>query len=192
MGKIIRSQMNNLEFRSEEDQMILEGYPVTFDSPTTLYEIDGVQYKETISRNAFDGADLSDVVLRYNHLENYPIMARTKGGSLELSVDQYGLKMRAKLFNSQSSRDIYDLVKQGGLDKMSFAFTVKEDSYNRDTRTRSIDQIKRLFDVAVVDFPAYETTSVSARSFFDEKIKEELQEAERKKEIEILDLKLRL
>jgi phage head maturation protease len=50
---------------------------------------------------------------------------------------------------------------------MSFAFTVEEDSYNSESRTRTILKIKKLYDVAAVDTPAYDTTSISARSFFE-------------------------
>jgi len=47
---------------------------------------------------------------------------------------------------------------------MSFAFTVLEESYNQETRTWRVLKIKRIYDVAAVDFPAYDSTSISARS----------------------------
>lgn len=169
MSKETRILNSNLEVRinEEKNEMILEGYAATFDNPTCLYEYDGIQYNEIIDRGAFDGMDYKDCCLKYNHSDNVPILARTRGGSLELSVDDVGLFFRAKLFNTQTSRDVYELVKQGGLDKCSFAFTIKDESYNRDTRTRHIKKINRLFDVAIVDIPAYDSTSVSARSFFE-------------------------
>lgn len=181
--KQMRMTSNNLEIRmnDEDKSMVLEGYAATYDNPTVLYEIDGIEYNEVIDRGAFDGMDSKDCCLKYNHSSNVPILARTRGGSLELTVDDIGLRFRAKLFNTQSSRDVYELVKQGGLDKCSFAFTIKEDSYVRDTRTRHIKKIDKLFDVAVVDIPAYDSTSVSARSFFELERDKEQKTLEREK-----------
>lgn len=188
MSKEMRILSSNLEVRSneEENSMILEGYAATFDNPTCLYEYDGVKYNEVIDRGAFDEMDSKDCCLKYNHSDNVPILARTRGGSLELIVDDIGLRFRAKLFNTQTSRDVYELVKQGGLDKCSFAFTIKEDSYDRESRTRHIRKINRLFDVAIVDIPAYDSTSVSARSFFElerEKEQKALEKAKLQKEL---------
>lgn len=188
MEKQNRTSTKNIEIRmNEENEMILEGYAATFDDETVLYEYDGVQYKEIIDRGAFDGMNSKDCCLKYNHANNVPVLARTRGGSLELSVDNVGLFFRAKLFNTQTSRDIYELVKQGGLDKCSFAFTIKEDSYDRESRTRHIRKIDRLFDVAIVDIPAYDSTSVSARSFFElEREKERLDRQKQKLKLKIL------
>lgn len=176
-----------LEVRSEnENEMYLEGYAATFDNPTCLYEIDGVTYNEVIDRGAFDSMNSKDCCLKYNHSNNVPILARTRGGSLELEVDSVGLKFKARLFNTQAARDVYELVKQGGLDKCSFAFTIKEESYDRETRTRHIKSVDKLFDVAVVDVPAYDSTSVNARSFFElenEKERIALEKAKLKKEL---------
>ena len=187
-GKQLRMTTNNLEVRmnNEENSMILEGYAATYDNPTVLYEIDGIQYNEVIDRGAFDEMDFKDCCLKYNHSNNVPILARTRGGSLELILDEIGLRFKANLFNTQTSRDVYELVKQGGLDKCSFAFTIKEDSYERESRTRHIRKIDKLFDVAIVDIPAYDSTSVSARSYFElerEKEQKALEKAKLQKEL---------
>ena len=183
MAKEMRILSSNLEVRSndENNEMILEGYAATFDNPTCLYEYDGVKFNEVIDRGAFDEMDSKDCCLKYNHSDNVPILARSRGGSLELTVDNIGLRFKAKLFNTQTSRDVYELVKQGGLDKCSFAFTIKEDSYDRESRTRHIRKINRLFDVAIVDIPAYDSTSVSARSFFELEREKEQKALERVK-----------
>ena len=189
MSKETRIAINKLEVRqSEDDSMILEGYAAMYDKETVLYEYDGVEYKEIIDRGAFDTMNSKDCCLKYNHSNSIPILARTRGGSLELSVDNQGLFFRANLFNIQAARDVYQLVKQGGLDKCSFAFSIKEDSYDRETRTRHIRKIDKLYDVAIVDIPAYESTSVTARSFFElEREKENLDRENQK-----LKLKLKL
>ena len=175
------------EMRALEDNgdMVLEGYAVVFDSPATHYG-----YTEIIDRNAFDGADMKDICMKYNHLDSYPIMARTRGGSLQFEVDDYGMKVRANLPDTTSNRDIYELVKSGVLDKMSFAFTVSEEEYDYDTDTRTITRFDKIFDVSVVDTPFYEDTSVVARSkdsFLEERNIKLAQEVEfNKKKLSLL------
>ena len=187
MKKEQRIMLNQLEVRQSDDQeMILEGYAATYDQPTVLYEFDGVEYKEVIARGAFDEMDSKDCCLKYNHSDNVPLLARTKGGSLELSVDNHGLFFRAKLINTQAAKDVYTLVRAGALDKCSFAFTVKEDSYDKETNTRKILKIGKLYDVAIVDIPAYESTIVSARSFF------EIEKEKEQREIDKLKLEIKL
>ena len=165
-------QYRNFEVRAAEEGMILEGYAVTFNQPTVMYEYDGIQYKEEIDRNAFVGSEMADVVLNYNH--NGKPFARTKNGTLSLSIDDFGLKIRADLSGTEEGRKTYEEVKGGYIDKMSFAFTVKDEEYDNKLRTRRITGIKRLFDVSLVDIPAYDTTSVYARSYFEDKAKNDV------------------
>jgi hypothetical protein len=110
---------------------------------------------------------MSDVPFKYNHSDSFMIMARTRNQTLQLIRDDNGLKIRAQLADTTDGRDLYELIKRGDVDKMSFAFTVRGDSYDNKTRTRTIQDIDKLFDVSAVDFPAYDTTSISARSFFE-------------------------
>lgn len=158
---------------NDEQRKVLEGYAVVFDTPTVLYEYDGIEYKEVIDKDALSNADMKDVCLKYNHGDNALILARTRNGSLKLTVDGHGLKFRATLPNTTSANDVHELVKDGILDKCSFAFRVEEDSYNSETHTRTILKIKRMYDVSVVDIPAYEDTNVEARSYFDGIAKEQ-------------------
>lgn len=173
---------------NESQEMVVEGYAVTFDSPTVLYSIDGVDYYEVIDRNALDGADLTDVPFKYNHSDNVMIMGRTRNKTLQLTVDDKGLFVRASIAPTQAGKDLYTLIQRGDIDKMSFAFTVEEDSYNRDTHTRTISKIKKLYDVAAVDLPAYESTSISARSYFElENEKEKMLDSmNKRKKLELL------
>ena len=170
----------------ESNEMIVEGRAIVFNSQTLMYEFDGIKYYETIDAGALDECDMSDVVFRYNHLDSMFIMARTRKGSLQLTKDQLGLNIRANLFDISPARDLYTLVKAGAIDKMSFAFTVEEESYNTDTRTRNILKIKKLYDVAAVDMAAYSDTEISARSFFElerEKERKALDDAELRKRL---------
>lgn len=172
------------EEQEQDDKMIVEGYALRFDEPTVLFTDEyGNDYKEVIARGALNGADLSDVPFKYNHSNETMIMARTRNNTLQLLIDDEGLFIRAELADTTAGRDMYSLIKRGDIDKMSFAFTVLEDTYDRDSRTRTIDRIDKLFDVAAVDFPAYDSTSISARNFFElEKEKEETLEREKEQE----------
>lgn len=159
---------------NEEKRKILEGYAVVFDKPTVLYECGGIEFKEIISKDAFNNADLKDVCLKYNHGDCAGILARTRNGSLQIIVDDFGLKFRATLLDTPSANEIYENVKNGLLDKCSFAFRCEEDAYNQETNTRTILKIKRVYDLSVVDIPAYDDTNVEARSYFDGRAKEQI------------------
>lgn len=191
----------NKEIRSIElslntensDAMTVSGHASVFETPTTLYEFDGIEYKEVISRGAFDNCDMKDCCLKYNHSDHVPILARVRGGSLKLSIDEIGLFFEANLFDTTTSRDVYSLIKQGGLDKCSFAFTVDEEDYNQATHTRTIKRIGKLFDVSIVDIPAYDDTDVSARAYFElENEKEKALEKATEEKRKLLKLKLSL
>lgn len=169
------------EVRAAPDDMIVEGYALTFDQPTVMAEIEGRKYSEVISRGAFDNAEMRDVVLNFDH-QGKPL-ARTKNGTLMLTVDGVGLRIRADLSSTAESRALYEEIKAGLIDKMSAAFTVGKENYDRETRTRKIDGFKRLYDVAAVTFPAYESTSIEARGLFDAEASAERAEASRALEL---------
>lgn len=162
---------DNKEYRSAswekgQDGKI-SGYAVVFSSRAVMYKdpVTGTEYKEEIDPHALDCANMDDVVLRVNH--EGKVLARTRNGSLKLIPDSKGLRIEADMTGSEESRNVYEAVKNGLYDKMSFAFTVAEDSFDNTSKTRRIVRIERLFDVAIVDFPAYDATSVSARNRFE-------------------------
>lgn len=164
------------EFTAKEDNgdLIVEGRPVVFEAPTLIYSFDGVDFYEVVDRDAFKNCKMSDVVFVENH-DGTP-GARTKNGSLEITVDDYGVSSKANLRTSSKGPAMYNDIKSGIYDKMSFSFTVRKDSYDKATRTRRILEIDRLYDVSVVTFPAYEQTSISARSFFEAEAEKEMKE----------------
>ena len=167
----------------------MEGRAVVFEQPTVLFEIDGIKYYEVIDRNAFNNANMKDVVFVENH-EGTP-GARTRNNTLQLEIRDDGLYSRADLSKSSKGPSIYSDIKNGIYDRMSFSFTVRKDSYDKATRTRKILEIDRLFDVSVVTFPAYEQTSISARSFFEaEAEKERIEMRQREDKKKRLALKL--
>ena len=150
----------DMQFRTEDTndgKMEIKGYAVVFNSPETYWG-----YTEVISPRALDEADMSDVVLRYNHNDSFMVLARTRNNSLKLNTDETGLMIDATLQDDiNEHRDIFNAIKSQLIDKQSFAFTVEEDEYDYDTDTRTITKIGKLFDVSVVDQPFYNGTDVS-------------------------------
>ena len=148
----------DIQFRAEDTEdgkMEIKGYAAVFNSPETY------SYTEVIDSRAFDDADMSDVVLRYNHNDSFMVLARTRNKSLDLSVDEKGLLMNARLQDDITEhKNIFNAIKSGLIDKQSFAFTVEEDDYDYDTDTRTIKRIGKVFDVSVVDQPFYNATDV--------------------------------
>lgn len=180
---------NDREYRSmeirilpteEEKSYKVEGYASTFD-PYVLLSVDGVDYKEKIEPTAFEGADLTDVVFRLEHQGR--VYARTSAGTVELWTDDHGLGIRADLSRTESARGVFEDIEAGNYPQMSFAFTVADDgdSYDKDTHTRTISRIAKVFDVSPVSFPANPGTelSVSTRDYFNGAI-----EAERAERLE--------
>ena len=158
-------RLAEMRVEEAEDKMILEGYAIVFEEETLIGDEER-GFREVISRDSLSKANMKDVPLKYNHMDSFLILARTKNKSLSLSVDEKGLKVHAELLNTTTNQDVYKMVKAGLLDKMSFAFTVKKQSWDRKAEIplRRIEEIDRLFDVSVVDLPAYEGTSIYSRS----------------------------
>ena len=174
-------EYRNMAFEVRKDgegpSFLVEGYASTFE-PYKLIEIDGVDYNEQIAPNAFDEADMSDVVFRVDH--EGPVYARASAGTVMVDIDEHGLHQVTNLSKTQRSRDLFEDIAAGNYPQMSFAFTVAEDHYDSDTRTRIIDRIAKVFDVAPVTWPANPTTELYARDYFNGVIEaEKAAEAER-------------
>lgn len=166
--------MAEFQIRQAEqtDGLYVEGYALTFDQPTVLAEIDGVQYKEMIDARALQSAEMSDVIFNYNH--SGKVMARTRNKTLELQVDERGLFVRARLDGTEEGRKLYEEIRGGYIDRMSFSFTVSDQRYDKENRMRVITGIRKLYDVSAVDIPAYDSTSIHARSYFESEREKEL------------------
>ena len=145
----------------EKPEMWVEGYAVRFESPTVLFEYDGTEYKEQIDRNAFEECQMEDVIFNYNH--GGKVMARTRNMTLFLEIRSDGLYIRARLDGTEEGRRLYEEIKGGYIDRMSFRFSVREEAYDKQNHMWTVRRIKRLYDVSAVDIPAYDDTSISAR-----------------------------
>lgn len=153
----------------------IEGYATTFGAPYELYEMDGLKYYERIEPGALDGADVSDVIMQYDH--EGKVLARQSNGTLGIEAQPAGLFVYADLSKSAAAKELYEEIKNGLVTKMSWAFTIADDEYDRQTRTRIIKKIKKVYDVSAVSIPANGDTSISARTYFNGVIEAERREA---------------
>jgi hypothetical protein len=159
------TRLADVTLHEEDDKMIIEGYAIVFNSETLIGD-EEYGFIEEIDNRALSETKMKDVPMKYNHMDSFLILARTRNKSLTLTIDNKGLKVRAELLDTNTNQDIYKMVRSGLLDKMSFAFMVDEQVWNREGKIpkRTITKIERLYDVSVVDTPAYDATSIYARS----------------------------
>lgn len=191
-------RLTSIETRKSDEgkeELVVEGLACSFDQETVLYKGTYYEAREVIASGAFEGCDMTDVIFNCNHCGR--VYARTRNGSLTLWIENDGLHMRAILMSEdEGHKELYRDVKSGLIDKMSFAFHVEESEWkytetNEDYEicTRTITKIDKLYDVSAVDIPAYDTTSISARSAFD--AERERRNAESIKHAEELELEKR-
>lgn len=157
-----------------QSDFYFEGYATTFDKPYLIYEYDGDKYYEVIDRHALDEADMSDVIMQYDHQGR--VRARTSNQSLFIEPDDHGLFSYGDLSRSSAAKELHEDIASGLITKMSWAFTIAQDAYDRETRTRIIQKVKKVYDVSAVSLPANDATEISARSYFDGVIEHEMQE----------------
>lgn len=158
-----------------DTEYYVEGYATTFDKPYLLYEFeDGTKFYERIDAHALDGADMSDVIMQYDHEGR--VFARESNNTLILIPDHKGLLIVADLSKTDLARGLYQDIEAGMITKMSWAFTVSEESYDRATRTRTILKIKKVYDVSAVSIPANGDTEIAARNFASRSYEAEKQE----------------
>lgn len=175
------------EGRRIDCERYVEGYATTYSVPYVLAEIDGIEYKECFAPDAFLGTDLSDVICQRDHQGT--VFARVSNGTLVLDPnDPHGLFVAMNLDKSAEARNAYEEIDSGLITKMSIGFIVERDSYDRETRTRTILKVKKLFDVSIVTYPANNDTHICARSWIDGAIDAENREAaeRRKQKIRII------
>lgn len=196
--------MQSFEIReAEDDKKIAEGYATTFNEPYELFSYDNwegyrVHFMEQVDRSAFDETDMSDTIMQYNHEGR--VFARVSNKTLDLSIDSHGLKIRADLGGTEIGRQLYEEIKGGYTNRMSFGFTVSKDSRTEDrdednktiTITRTITKISKLWDVSAVSLPANDGTEISARSWCDGVIAELTEEFRKAEEREKQKQKIRI
>jgi uncharacterized protein len=184
MNNITRYFDVELRTKQEEDREV-EGYAVVFNATTDLG-----WFTEEIDKDAFNECDMSDVYLLFNHDENN-VLAGTANGSLQLKIDERGLFQTSKIIDTSTGEDIFKLVKNGLIKKMSFGFSIdgnggEEWISNEKKDHRIIKKINKLFDVSLVTYPAYNQTSAYARNLNDDLANEYKRRKEQDKKMEEL------
>lgn len=188
-----REYRNLAEFRAEDtDDYIVTGYASTFNEPYLLWRDGNYTVREQVDPHAFDETDMNDVIMQYDHVGR--VFARKSNGTLDLSVDDHGLKIdRAYLGGTEIGRQLFEEIRGGYTTKMSFGFIVEEDTraITENTETgevdvlRTITRVSKLFDVSAVSLPANDGTAISARNFSDgviNEVKEEIRAAHERAE----------
>jgi HK97 family phage prohead protease len=156
----VRTNSVEFEVRAEGDGMTFTGYASVFNSPSQ--DLGG--FIEYVAPGAFKRSlqSRNEVKLLWNHDSGEPL-ASLRGGTMQLVEDDRGLKVTAQLPNTTRGRDIAELLRTNVIDSMSFGFNVIKDTWSRDGQTRTLDSV-RLFEVSIVSFPAYESTTAQVRS----------------------------
>lgn len=175
----------------QDDEKRVTGYATVFDVPYKLYGDGSYEIWEKVAPTAFANTDVSDVIMQYNHEGR--VFARTKNNTLSLRSDEKGLLIDADLGGTEIGRELYEEIKGGYTDKMSFGFTVRGETWEQEKvngieiSTRTITDVGKLYDVSAVSIPANDATSISVRSLCDgeiERLKAERQERERVEALE--------
>jgi HK97 family phage prohead protease len=145
----------------------VSGYAVVFEQYSTPFWDEIV---EIISRTAFDNTDMSDVVMVVDHSRQVgDVLARSKNGegSLEISIDDIGVKFRFAVPDTSVGRDVVALIERGDITECSFSFWVRKDSWSYDMMVegkrydvRRIEDVARLADLSIVVNGQYPQTSV--------------------------------
>lgn len=176
-----------LAVEQRDDEKIVKGYATTFNDEYTLYEDNEYIIKEVVDPSAFDGTDMADVIMQYNHEGR--VFARISNDTLKLATDERGLEIEADLGGTEIGRNLYEEIAGGYTNKMSMGFKVDKtaDTWTRESvegktiEVRRINRILKLFDVSAVSIPANDSTSISVRTLVDgeiEKLRAERLEAE--------------
>ena len=191
-GREYRRMEALAEVKDDANSYNVRGYATTFNEPYLLLEADGYRFFEQVASNAFEGCDMSDVIMQYDHEGR--VFARTSNDTLKLTADAHGLQVNAYLGGTEIGRALFEEIKGGYTSKMSFGFRVKADDIDEREEdgitiyTRTIKQFAKLYDVSAVSLPAHDGTEISARSLRDGEIArleaERLAKAERRKAIE--------
>ena len=173
-NKELRSIVGTVEIRQAEDgseSRTIEGYAVVFNKDSKVMMDWGGQYIETVDRDAFSEVDMSDVVATFNHDFNL-IQGRTSSNTLQLSIDDYGLKYKFDAPNTTAGNDLLENIRNGNVKGSSFMFTIKTQRWTwaqdeTEMDRREILKVDKLFEVGPVVIPAYNDTTAASRSYKD-------------------------
>lgn len=167
MSELVSRSFSSYSVRADEQDDkngFIDGVPIVFEQAT---DIGGI-FEETIARGAISEDVLRDVAFFYNHNLNTKPLARTRTGKLTFTIENDGVHMQANVNRERSdANDLYLAIRDGDIDGMSFMFRVEADEWtNLDTDypSRRITKIGYVQEVSAVNYPAYNGTSINART----------------------------
>ena len=162
-----------------ESDFYVEGYASTFDDPYVLFKDpwDGTEYKEIVRADAFSDAVMDDVIMQFDHRGR--VYARMSNRTLVVEPDKHGLFTAADLKSTETSRSLYEDIDAGLITRMSWAFTIEDQEFDRAEHTYIIKKVGRIYDVSAVSLPADPNTDISARNMLDGEIERAHKEFER-------------
>ena len=183
-------EIREAETEEQAEKMIVRGYASTFDEPYTLYENDDWRFNEVVDKNAFENTDMEDVIMQYDHQGR--VFARIRNNTLTVTPDDHGLLIEADLGGTELGRQLYEEIRGGYTDRMSFGFTVDgedfldtKDEDGKALTVRTIKSVRKLYDVSAVSLPANDATEISVRNLTDGEIKRIRAERREAEEMEL-------
>lgn len=171
MSDIKECRSYNFELRADQNEEhghFVTGRAIVFSQP-----YDNGWFTEIIEPEALNNTDMKDVRLLVNHNKDMIPLARSRNNNakstMQLSVVPYeGMDIRADLDidRNGTAMELYSAADRGDLTGMSFMFSVSGERWeglDREHPTRYITEIKKIFEVSAVTWPAYEQTTFEAR-----------------------------
>lgn len=198
MNKIPTRKLENRQFRpmqplevrqaeeNAESDFLVSGYAMKYE-PYKLYEDRNGPVFEEFKRNAFNGSDMGDVIMLYDHQGK--VLARTSNNTLKVTLDDTGMYMEADLSKSRAAKEMYEEIQAGLVTRMSWSFMTGDYHFDKESRTIIHDSVKKVYDVSAVGIPANNDTNINARKFVDGVINEfeteRFQEQEKRKKLQL-------
>lgn len=178
----------DLEKRFDTDYYV-EGYATTFEPYLWYEQPDGKKIYESFTADCFKNADMSDVIMQFDHMGR--VYARQSNGTLLVEVDNNGLFIAADLSKTEGGRQLYEEIKEGLITKMSWGFRLGEYAFDEKTSTLVHKSVKKIYDVSAVSIPANQDTSINARCYVDGEIDKALKESQERSKL-ALKIKIEL
>lgn len=178
MPKKSEREYRSMSLMTPNTEYRAEGYATTYSDPYLLFRSEDTDYYEEVAPDAIDErTDMSDVIFQFDH--EGMVYARMSNDTLSLSSDEHGLKVDVDLSKTADARNMFENISSGMVREMSWAFTVDGQKYDKDTHTRKITHVKKIYDVSCCSIPANPNTEImAARSFIDGEIEKEIKEFE--------------
>nr|DAI97034.1 MAG TPA: prohead serine protease [Caudoviricetes sp.] len=154
---------------------VIEGYAIIFNQKSKKLG----NFYEIIDRHALDNVDLSAVKCLLDH-DTSKVLGSVKNKTLDLSIDDRGLRFKVTIPDTTYAKDLYILVDRGDIDGCSFGFNVNEKDRSAQAVTkmsdgnylRKVNKIEKLTEISIVSIPAYDSTVATIKRDYDQAVKQ--------------------